>query len=77
MVARASGGPDGKDVLPDPQLHTHAFVVKLIQTEDAEWKAHHNDALYRDQLEPGRFYRAELAANLERLGYAVEVTDDR
>lgn len=71
MVSRASDG----DILPDPQLHTHAFVVNLIRTSENEWKAHHNDAIYRDQLRLGRFYRAELASNLRELGYAIEVTD--
>jgi conjugative relaxase-like TrwC/TraI family protein len=71
MVSRAAGG----EVLPDPQLHTHAFVVNLTQREDGAWRAHHNDALYRDQLVLGRFYRAELARNLRDLGYAVEVTE--
>jgi conjugative relaxase-like TrwC/TraI family protein len=71
MVSRAAGG----EVLPDPQLHTHAFVVNLTQREDGAWRAHHNDALYRDQLVLGRFYRAELARNLRELGYAVEVSE--
>jgi conjugative relaxase-like TrwC/TraI family protein len=73
MVSRASGG----EVLPDPQLHTHAFVVNLTQKEDGVWRAHHNDALYRDQLALGRFYRAELARNLRELGYGIEVTEPR
>ncbi len=71
MVSRASGG----EVLPDPQLHTHAFVVNLTQKDDGIWRAHHNDALYRDQLALGRFYRAELARNLRELGYGIEVTE--
>ncbi|OPY67109.1 MAG: Multifunctional conjugation protein TraI [Syntrophorhabdaceae bacterium PtaU1.Bin034] len=56
----------------DPQLHTHAVVLNVVQDPGSKWKALANENLYQNKMLLGQMYRAELAANLKELGYAVE-----
>lgn len=58
----------------DPQLHTHAVVANVTQRADGRWVALESKPLYEDQKLGGMIYRAELAADAQRLGYAVEKT---
>ncbi|MFA7570958.1 MAG: MobF family relaxase [Sulfurimonadaceae bacterium] len=59
----------------DPQLHTHAFVLNMTQKENGEWRALHNDELFKNKLYLGQVYRNELALQLKELGYSIEVTN--
>lgn len=61
----------------DPQLHTHSFVLNMTQKENGEWRALHNDELFKNKMLFGQMYRNQLAANLKELGYETEVTDAR
>lgn len=61
----------------DPQLHTHSFVLNMTQKENGEWRALHNDELFKNKMLFGQMYRNQLAANLKDLGYETEVTDAR
>lgn len=58
----------------DPQLHTHSVIANMVQGEDGQWRSLHNPALYENKMMLGQFYRAELAAALERIGYECVVT---
>lgn len=61
----------------DPQLHTHSFVLNMTQKENGDWRALHNDELFKNKMLFGQMYRNQLAANLKELGYETEVTDAR
>ncbi len=55
----------------DPQLHTHALVLNLTQRRDGEWRALRNDEIVKTTRYLGAVYRAELAAELQRVGYTL------
>lgn len=59
----------------EPQLHTHAFVLNMTQKSNGEWRALHNDELFKNKLYLGQVYRNELALQLKELGYSIEVTN--
>jgi conjugative relaxase-like TrwC/TraI family protein len=58
----------------DPQLHTHAVIVNATQREDGAWRALSNEELYKHKMAAGAVYRAELASEVQKLGYEVERT---
>jgi conjugative relaxase-like TrwC/TraI family protein len=55
----------------DPQLHTHALVLNLTRRGDGAWRALRNDEIVKSTKYLGALYRAELAAELQRLGYSL------
>jgi conjugative relaxase-like TrwC/TraI family protein len=55
----------------DPQLHTHALVLNLTRRSDGEWRALRNDEIVKTTKYLGAVYRAELAAELQGIGYAL------
>jgi conjugative relaxase-like TrwC/TraI family protein len=55
----------------DPQLHTHAVLLNLTQRQDGQWRALRNDQIVKATKYLGAVYRAELAAEVNKLGYAV------
>jgi len=57
----------------DPQLHTHALVLNLTQRSDGQWRALRNDEIVKTTKYLGAVYRAELAAQLQRLGYTLRL----
>ena len=58
----------------DPQLHTHAVIFNVAQTEhDGKWRAFHDGPMRWWIKAAGAVYRSALAANLrERVGVRVE-----
>lgn len=58
----------------DPQLHTHSVVVNATRTSSDEWRALDIKEFYRQQKLLGALYRAELALEVQRLGYGVRLT---
>lgn len=58
----------------DPQLHTHCVVLNATQRPDGEWRALDNEPLYRAKMLLGSVYRAELARELQVLGYDIRLT---
>lgn len=60
----------------DPQLHSHCVVVNATRTTRGEWRALDISDFYREQKLLGAFYRAELALEVQRLGYQVRLTHD-
>jgi len=60
----------------DPQLHTHAVIMNLTQRQDGQWKTLESQGLFDLKMTAGLIYRAQLAAALSQLGYAIEPTHD-
>src|SRR5438552_19061935 len=58
----------------DPQLHTHCVVLNMTQREDKKWRAMDNEPFYRQKMLMGAFYRAELAREVQNLGYEIRRT---
>jgi conjugative relaxase-like TrwC/TraI family protein len=58
----------------DPQLHTHCVALNLTQREDGKWRAMDNELFYRQSMLMGVLYRAELAHEVQKLGYEIRVT---
>lgn len=58
----------------DPQLHTHCVIVNATRREDGPWRALDNEPLYRAKMLLGALYRAELARQVQELGYEVRLT---
>lgn len=54
----------------DPQLHTHCAVANIYKREDGTRGAHDIDL--RRKMAAGAVYRAELASEMQKMGYAVE-----
>jgi conjugative relaxase-like TrwC/TraI family protein len=61
---------------PDPQLHSHCVVINATQRADGKWVAAPNTLMMRHQMLIGAIYRAELAHELQNLGYRVQRTHD-
>lgn len=57
----------------DPQLHTHNFIFTPVLKE-GKFNAHTNEAFFNNKLYLGQFYRNELAFNLNKLGFTIEIT---
>jgi conjugative relaxase-like TrwC/TraI family protein len=60
----------------DPQLHSHVFIFNLAPRRDGTWGAIVSRELYKAQKRAGAEYRAALAHELERAGYAIERVGD-
>jgi|LNFM01.1.fsa_nt_gb conjugative relaxase-like TrwC/TraI family protein len=58
----------------DPQVHTHAVIVNATQRSDGAWRALSNESLFEHKMAAGAVYRAELAVEVQKLGYEVERT---
>ena len=58
----------------DPQLHSHCVVINATKRVDGQWRALDNEPLYRNKMLMGAAYRAELARELQSLGYQISVT---
>ena len=58
----------------DPQLHTHCVMINATQRANGEWRATDNEPIYRNKMLLGALYRAELARELQSLGYDVRLT---
>lgn len=58
----------------DPQLHTHAVVLNMTERGDGQWRALDAAPLYAQQKLLGAMYGAELAHEVQALGYAVRRT---
>ncbi|MEM9838023.1 MAG: MobF family relaxase [Pseudomonadota bacterium] len=61
----------------DPQLHTHAVVANMTQSEDGRWRALHNEPLFQHAKLAGLAYDAEMRQQLRGLGYQVKLDDGR
>jgi conjugative relaxase-like TrwC/TraI family protein len=60
----------------DPQLHTHCVVINATQLDNGKWQSVHNDAFYNNKMLLGAIYRNELAQEIKKLGYEVELRQE-
>lgn len=56
----------------DPQLHSHNIILNMTWDEAGQWRSLEPRAFYQMQKQMGAIYRQELAAEVQRLGYAIE-----
>jgi len=59
----------------DPQLHSHAVIANLGRRADGSWGAIDGMPMLRRQHAIGALYDAELAHQLQDLGFAIERED--
>jgi conjugative relaxase-like TrwC/TraI family protein len=62
------------DRKPDPQLHSHVVLLNLTHRPDGEWRSLRPIEIYRSQIFGSAVYRAELAREVQNLGYRIEAT---
>ena len=55
----------------DPHLHTHAVVLNMTRLADGRWRSLSNEEIYRHKMAAGVVYRAQLAYEARKLGYAI------
>ncbi len=60
----------------DPQLHTHVVVMNMTRRKDGVWRALEPREMFAAQKLVTLTYRAELARELQRIGYSIEVRRD-
>lgn len=56
----------------DCQLHEHVLVYNVAKGEDGKWGTFNNQVLFELQTTAGALYRAELAHQLQSLGYGID-----
>lgn len=56
----------------DPQLHSHAFVINAAVREDGTVGTLQGRHFFDWKMAAGALYRAELASEMQKLGYSVE-----
>ncbi|MGQ4510701.1 MobF family relaxase [Dermabacteraceae bacterium P13147] len=70
LVATAFRHYESRD--GDPQLHDHVVVANRVQGSDGKWRTIDGAALYRNVVNASEHYNRTLAANVAKLGYALE-----
>src|SRR5262249_48849710 len=60
--------------LPDPQLHTHVVMLNMTRRPDGEWRSLDPVKIFNAQRLGSAVYRSELALEVQRLGYRINVT---
>ncbi len=61
----------------DPQTHTHAVVMNATMRADGAWRSLTNEEIYNAQRVIGAIYNAELADQLQGLGYRLTRSDEK
>lgn len=62
------------DAAWDPQLHSHCLIYNVCEGPDGQWNTYDSGTLYDHSMALGALYRAELAAQLQKLGFQIEKT---
>lgn len=57
----------------DPHLHTHCLVMNTTQTNDGQWMSLVNSEIFANKKFLGMAYQSYLAAEVQKLGYEVEI----
>jgi conjugative relaxase-like TrwC/TraI family protein len=57
----------------DPQAHIHAVIANLTRMPDGKWQALHADKIWSHNSIIGSIYHAYLRAELERVGYQLDL----
>ena len=71
-----SSRPVDEKSIPDPQVHTHLMLQNMALREDGTWGALDHNQLFEWKMALGAVYRAELAREVESLGFKVEADGD-
>lgn len=58
----------------DPQLHSHCLVYNVCRGPDGQWSTFDSGTLYNHALTFGALYRAQLASEMQALGFSVVKT---
>jgi conjugative relaxase-like TrwC/TraI family protein len=74
IVARPTDAANNDGYGPDPHLHTHVVVMNMTRRPDGAWRGLDPVEIYRSQAFATAIYRAELAREVQRLGYAINTT---
>jgi conjugative relaxase-like TrwC/TraI family protein len=74
IAARPSENAASDGYGPDPHLHTHVVVMNMTRRPDGEWRGLDPVEIYRSQAFATAVYRAELARQVQKLGFAISVT---
>jgi len=62
--------------VPDPHIHTHVVMMNMTQRQsDSEWRALYTAELYRCQAIGTAIYLSELAHEVQKLGYGIQVLE--
>ncbi len=59
----------------DPQTHTHCAIMNATQSADGKWRSLTNDLIYEAQHTLGAIYINQLALQIQKLGFEIEVKD--
>jgi conjugative relaxase-like TrwC/TraI family protein len=59
--------------LPDPHLHTHVVMINMTKRPDGPWRSLDPKEIFNDQRRGSAIYRSELAREVQKLGYRIEV----
>jgi conjugative relaxase-like TrwC/TraI family protein len=65
--------PDHATGYAAPQLHTHAVIFNMTQTQEGKTRSVQPLELYRSQQYATAIYRTHLAEKLQTLGYEIQV----
>jgi Ti-type conjugative transfer relaxase TraA len=60
----------------DPDLHTHCVLTNLARRPDGTFGAIEAAEIFRHKMALGAIYRAELAEQLQSMGYGIEADRD-
>lgn len=70
IAARPSENGSG----PDQHLHTHVVIANMTIRPDGKWRSVDPVEIYRSQSFATAVYRSELAREVQRPGYRIELT---
>ncbi len=73
IAARPSQGADD-GYGPDPHFHTHVVIANMTIRPDCQWRGLDPVEIYRSQSFATAVYRSELAREVQRVGYRIDVT---
>jgi len=59
----------------EPQLHSHCVIMNMTMGKDGKWRSLEMGEMYRNQLYIGQVYRNELAKEMAKIGYKIDVSD--
>ncbi len=59
---------------PDPHLHSHVVIANMTRRPDGAWRGLDPVEIYCSQSFATAVYRSELAREVQRLGYRIDVT---
>ncbi|MDW7644081.1 MAG: MobF family relaxase [Desulfuromonadales bacterium] len=60
----------------DPQLHTHMLVANLCARQDGTFGTLEPLEMFENKMAAGAIYRAELATEMQKMGFSVERDGD-